>query len=171
MSKTDITKVALFCTASAPFSRQWIKEVRKQAVDSAICTTTGLPGDHFRLVPIPGNFRGYTPLQLARRYVVPVLGREESTFASQSFVVADDKTHEDGKLLVVAIDWDYFKRGPPLKIEGTLRIEPSMAIDTPVIFHSGIHHIDQYGGRELYDHDAEPTDPVETSSENRPARL
>ncbi len=105
MSKTDITKVALFCTASAPFSRQWIKEVRKQAVDSAICTTTGLPGDHFRLVPIPGKFRGYTPLQLARRYVVPVLGREESPFASQSFVVADDKTHEDGKLLVVAIDW------------------------------------------------------------------
>ena len=159
-SARHVTRVALFCTSRTPFSRSWIKKVCKQAQDGSEASPPEDP-DRIRLVRIPGNFSGYTPLQLARRYVVPVLARESSRFASQSYVVADDQTHIDVQLAVVSIDPDYWwVSGTRLMIKGTLRIEASMAIDLPVIFHGGHQYIVQYGSDD-YDNEAEPDESQE----------
>ena len=145
------TKVALFITSSKPFPDEWVQSQCRTAERSAIS------GDGLDLAlhleVIKGNFEGWTPFELARDYVYPRLFEEPTSFAFVSFVVLDDKSHQDKQLMIVGVHPDSFK-GAPLNIEATSRLEAEYAIDLPLTFHYGHQAITSYPC-DLYDNEAE----------------
>ncbi|GAC95690.1 hypothetical protein PHSY_003266 [Pseudozyma hubeiensis SY62] len=116
---SDPTKVALFVTSSTPFSDEWIKEQCSIAERSAECCD-GLE-ERIRLERIPGDFEGWTPFELARDHVFPHFFEETSDFAYVSFVVLDDKAHDDRLMMIVGVHPDSYK-GAQLEIEAYLVI-------------------------------------------------
>ncbi|KAJ9475241.1 hypothetical protein PHBOTO_005304 [Pseudozyma hubeiensis] len=138
---SDPTKVAPFITSSTPFPDEWIQEQCDIAERSAECCD-GLD-KRIRLEQIPGDFEGWTPFKLARDYVFPRFFEESSDFAYVSFVVLDDKSHDDQLMMIVGVHPDSYK-GSILEIEGTLRLEAHFAVDLPIIFHEGIQGILAY---------------------------
>ncbi|KAF6766905.1 hypothetical protein PSEUBRA_001225 [Kalmanozyma brasiliensis GHG001] len=142
-------KVPLFCTSTKPFPPSWTEKFCKDALDPPF----EVP-EESELVPIEGDFVGWTPLQIARRHVVPNFTREESPFTSLTFAIADDKSHEDGKVLMPAIHWDFFdKPGSPLRIEGTAREGPEEVLITAYLL-----HIDERGINNYWDDDDDAYD-------------
>lgn len=75
--REQATRVPLFCTSRTPFPSAWIDKLCKDALD----TPYEVPDDA-EIVLIEGDFVNWTPLQIARRYVIPHLTREDSPFAS-----------------------------------------------------------------------------------------
>ncbi|KAJ9475243.1 hypothetical protein PHBOTO_005306 [Pseudozyma hubeiensis] len=138
-----VTKVALFITATTPFQDKVIARICQQAEDASEASPDDNP---IRLTVIPGNFERWTPLQLARDYVVPHFTPDESPFASLSFVILDEKSHDDNLVRIVAIRTECFQKlqKMPLEIEATMRAEPKFAVDLPVLFHDGIQGIYAY---------------------------
>ncbi len=121
-----------------PFSSEWIEKLSQRALDPPF---EGIPDDA-ELVLIEGDFVGWTPLQVARRYVVPNFMSEDSPFTSLSFAIADDESHQDGQVLVPAIDWNYFNEpNYPLRIEGTCRTEPDMTFISVFLLQDGVKGI------------------------------
>ncbi|TKY89329.1 hypothetical protein EX895_001860 [Sporisorium graminicola] len=149
------TKVALFITSSRPFPDEWVQSQCEIAERSAI-SGDGLDLE-LHLEVIKGNFEGWTPFRLARDYVYPRLFEEQTTFAFVSFVVLDDKSHEDKQLMIVGVHPDSFK-GAPLEIEATSRMEADYAIDLPLTFHYGHQAITSY-----------PCDPYDNEAERNAA--
>ncbi|GAC95688.1 hypothetical protein PHSY_003264 [Pseudozyma hubeiensis SY62] len=143
----DPTKVALFITSSKPFSEDWVKSQCEMAERSAES------GEDLHLEVIQGDFQGWSPFKLARDYVYPRLFEEPTTFAYVSFVVLDDTSHKDRKLVIVGVHPDSFK-GASLEIEATSRMEANFAIDLPLTFHYGNQAITSYPC-DLYDNEAE----------------
>lgn len=150
------------------FPQSWIQNACEKAYEGCIVNSEG--HEEVKLVLIEGKFMGWTPLQLARRYVFPSFTGRDSPFASLTFVIADDESHKDGKeshkdgkLLLAAIDWKFFdKPGSPLRIEATMRVQFDMAIDLPIILHNDIQGVYNYPS-ELYDNEAEAADAFECS--------
>ncbi|KAF6766908.1 hypothetical protein PSEUBRA_001235, partial [Kalmanozyma brasiliensis GHG001] len=149
------TKVPLFCTSRTPFSRSWIDKFCKECLDPPF---EGLPDDA-KLELIEGDFVGWTPLEIARRYVVPNLAREDSPFTSLTFAIADDQSHKDGKVLIPGIDEDYFRdgmEGYPLRIEATIRQEPEGVLIDAFLLHEGIHGMCNKDSEFYYDNTKDP---------------
>lgn len=146
---TDPTKVALFITSSKPFPEDWVKrqcEIAERSAES---------GEDLHLEVIKDNFQGWSPFKLARDYVYPQLFEKATAFANVSFVVLDDRSHEDKKLMIVGVHPDSFKsKGAQLEIEGTLQLGAHFAVDLPIIFHEGCQGIKAYNSED-YDNEAE----------------
>ena len=90
---------------------------------------------------------------------MPNLTPDNSPFACLSFVILDEKTHDDKKIRIVAIRPAYFAEQPdvPLEIEATMRAEPESAVDLPVLFQDGVQGIYAYPNNP-YDDGAEQAD-------------
>lgn len=88
--------VALFITSSLPFLPSWITSVCQTAQDGDESWDDPAPNPH-QLIPIDGDFSGWTPLRIAQEYVATHFLDKGSLFARTSFVVADDRTRFDGK--------------------------------------------------------------------------
>ncbi|GAC95686.1 hypothetical protein PHSY_003262 [Pseudozyma hubeiensis SY62] len=138
-----VTNVALFITATTPFSDKVIARICQRAEDASEASPDD---DPIRLTVIPGNFARWTPLQLARDYVMLNLTPDDSPFACLSFVMLDEKSHDDNLVRIVAIRTECFQEQQkmPLEIEATMRVEPESAVDLPVLFHDGIQGIYSY---------------------------
>ena len=87
--KFPVTRVALFVTATTPFSADFISRVCEEADEGAVCSDGRL--EPIRLTLIDGDFRGWTPLRLAREHVIPNFTQDDSPFACVSFVILDEK--------------------------------------------------------------------------------
>ena len=148
----DAKHVPLFVTASRPFPAEWI-EAQCQAAERASIANDSLD-DKIQLTHISGDFVGWTPYKLARDYVYPELFEKRTTYTFVSFVVLDDRSHEDGKFVIVGVHPDSFK-GKPLELEATARMDVECAVEMPIIFHDGHQGILAYGEAEPYDNDAE----------------
>lgn len=139
-------------TSSKPFPDDWLHKLCTKAETSAD-VSDGMD-EPIRLERIPGQFQGWTPFRLARDYVMPHLTRKaDKPFAWVSFVILDDQSHLDDKVLIVGVHPDSFK-GSQLEIEGTIRLGAENAVDLPIIFHDGIQGILSYGA-DPYDNEAE----------------
>lgn len=151
----ECNHVGLFMTSSVPFLPSWISDICTQARNGDEWTD-GPP--YNTLVPIPGDFVGWTPQRIAVEYVLPNFGGYVSLFAGISFVVADNRTHFDKKLLIVGLLPRCFGSGlvrgddgrgdPNVVIEGMVRLEPMFALSLPLIFNNGDQGITAYGPQE-----------------------
>lgn len=148
----DAKHVALFTTAARSFPADWI-ETQCRAAERASIANDSLD-DKIQLTPIPGDFVGWTPYELARDYFYPELFEKRTTYAFVSFVVLDDRSHEDGKFVIVGVHPDSYK-GQPLELEATMRVDVESAVEMPIIFHDGYQGILACGEAEPYDNDAE----------------
>lgn len=106
--------MALFTTASRPFSADWI-ETQRRAAERASITNDNLD-DKIQLTPISGHFVGWTPYKLGRDYVYPELFEKRTTHAFVSFVVLGNRSQEDGKFVIVCVHPDSYK-GKPLELK------------------------------------------------------
>lgn len=138
-----VAKVALFITATTPFSDEVVADICRRA---ELASEASPDDDPIRLILIPGNFAGWTPLQLVRDYVMPNFTPDDSPFACLSFVILDEKSHDDNQVRIVAIRAECFAEQTevPLEIEATMRAEPESAVDLPVLFHDGVQGIYAY---------------------------
>ena len=87
-----VAKVALFITAKSPFSDDVIACICRRA---ELASEASPDDDPIRLTLISGNFAGWTPLQLARNYVMSNFTPDNSPFACLSFVILDEKSYYD----------------------------------------------------------------------------
>lgn len=145
-----VVKVALFITATTPFSDEAIARICQRAELASEASPDHNP---IRLALISGNFARWTPLQLARDYVVPNFTPDDSPFACLSFVILDEKSHDDNLVRIVAIRAKRLaeQTDVPLEIEATMRAEPESAVDLPVLFHDGVQGIYAYPNESYVD--------------------
>ncbi len=77
---------------------------------------------------------------------MPNFTADDSPFACLSFVILDEKSHDDNQVRIVAIRAECFatQTEVPLEIEATMRAAPESGVDLPVLFHEGIQGIYAY---------------------------
>lgn len=143
----DHDKVPLFWTSTTPVDTGLLDKVCREAADA--CTLE--PPVRLEYIRHSGdgvgNFAGWTPLQVASRYVMPRLVDDpKNGFVSLTFVVIDNKAVESGKVLLVSIDWDSFEPGAELRRDESLRTEAEYAAQLPVLFHEGVQYPGMYEG-------------------------
>lgn len=119
-------KIPLFWTATTPVHIGLIDGICQAAADDrALEPQSQL--EHIRdMGGGIGDFVGWTPLQVASRYVMPELVDDKGVI-SKVFVIVDDVTVRNGNVLIVSIDWDSIEPGSEVLVDGTLRIEPSFS--------------------------------------------
>ncbi|TKY87907.1 hypothetical protein EX895_003003 [Sporisorium graminicola] len=122
--------------------------------------------DKIQPTPVLGDFVGWTPCKLARDYVYPELFEKRTTYAFVSFVVLDDRSHEDGKFVIVGVHPDSYK-GTRLELEATARMDVESAVEMPINFHDDNQGILAYCEAKPYDNDAGRNSALAAEREGR----